>query len=104
MARRKVDPTQQGTAAASIRVIETGHQATLIFLDLFNTSVTDDIPVEVYFVPSGGTAGEANQILDYSMAPKETRGFIWQQFLRAGDFIAASAGNGGLCYGPSFGP
>ena len=90
MARQKVDPSQLGTTIATLRTIATGQQATLMHIELFNSS-TATVTVNIYLTPSGGTAGAANQIAEYTLAAKETRGFTWQQFLAAGDKIDASA-------------
>ncbi len=90
MARQKRDPSQLGTTITTLRTIATGQQATLIHIDFFNSS-TSAVTVKIYFTPSGGTAGTANQIAEYTLASKETRGFTWQQFLAAGDKIDASA-------------
>ena len=90
MSRQKVNPQQLGTTVSTLRTIATGQQATLIHIELFNSG-TVAVTVKIYFTPSGGTAGAANQITEYTLASKETRGFTWQQFLAAGDKIDASA-------------
>ena len=90
MARQKINPQQLGTTVATLRTIATGQQATLIHIELFNSS-TSAVTVKIYLTSSGGTAGAANQVLEYTLASKETRGFTWQQFLAAGDKIEASA-------------
>ena len=67
-----------------------GVQATLILVDLF-CSHSSGATVEINLVPSGGSPGNANAILEYEMEDQETRGFFWRQFLNPGDSIRAKA-------------
>ena len=75
MARQKVEPRQLSAAFVNLRTMPVGLQATLILVDL-KCSHADGATVEINLVPSGDAPAAANQILEYDMVDKETRGFF----------------------------
>ena len=92
MAREKVEPRQLTSGFVALRTIPLGVQATLILVDL-KCSHASGATAEINLVPSGDAPSDSNQILEYEMVDKETRGFFWRQFLNPGDSIRAKASN-----------
>jgi hypothetical protein len=84
--------TQAGTTATTLYTVPASTTAVVQTVTLCNTSASA-ITISLYRVPSGGTAGVANQVINsYSLAANETRFLDELRWgLSAGTMIQASA-------------
>ena len=95
MARIVVPPVLLTASLVTHHIITTSVQATLISATFTNHDSVKRT-VGLHFVPSGGSAANANQIIglqagENELEPGEMRHYEWVHFLAAGDFIQALA-------------
>ena len=94
MARIVVAPVLLTTSAVSAHVVNTGVQATMEIVTFWNSD-TVAREVHMFFVPSGGSEADANQILGTeggNIVPAgESRTYKFNHFLAPGDFISMKA-------------
>jgi hypothetical protein len=85
--------TQAGTTATTLYTVPASTTAVIQTVTLCNTSASA-VTVSLYRVPSGGTAGAANQAINaYSLAANETRFLDELRWgLASGTMMQASAG------------
>lgn len=85
------NPTALGTSPSTLYTTPASTKATVKQIILVNTTSTAQ-SASVYFVPTGGSAGVANQVVpSVTIAPNQMQIIDLNQVLSAGDFISASA-------------
>lgn len=90
--KRLVDPTQLGTAAATLF---TASGKTLVRQIVLSNPTGADVAASISIVPSGGTAGVANRILGgVAVKANDSQVLDLWQVLEAGDRLSGSAGTG----------
>jgi hypothetical protein len=83
------------TSLVTVYTVPASAQDVVKDFDIANTTGSA-IPVTVHFVPSGGVAGVATQVLpNSSIAPNSVLHWTGTQVLNTGDFIQVIAGNTG---------
>ena len=96
MARTHIAGTELTTGLVTKHTVPSGVQVTLIEISFLNTD-TSNRGITVHFVPSGGTASDANRVIhmpadaDNSLRSYEKRIYVLTPFLSVGDFVQASA-------------
>lgn len=92
MPYQRVTPTKLGQAAitagtTTLYTVPASTRTMLKDIDIVNTSA-GALTVDVYLVPSGGTAGTSNALFyNYSLASKTNVQWTGTQVLNAGDTI-----------------
>ncbi|MCY4594375.1 MAG: hypothetical protein OXC19_06185 [Bryobacterales bacterium] len=90
MTRHRRDPVRLGTSESSLQAVALGYQLRYYELALLNGSDAA-VTANMWFVPSGGSAGDANKILEYSVRAKDTRVCDGTPFLNAEDQVIMTA-------------
>lgn len=101
MARTHIAGTELTTGLVTKHTVPSGVQVTLIEISFLNTD-TSNRGITVHFVPSGGTAADANKVIampataDNALRPHEKRVYSFTPYLGVGDFIQALATTGAV--------
>jgi len=95
MARIGKDPLQLTASLVTQHTINTSVQGTLVEITLTNHDTSERL-VDVHFVPTGGSASDANKIIglqagENALLPGELRRYQFIPYLDAGDFIQMKA-------------
>ncbi|MDA2936843.1 hypothetical protein MYX75_01085 [Acidobacteria bacterium AH-259-A15] len=95
MARIGKDALQLTASLVTMHTIGTNVQGTFIEATLTNHDTVDRL-VDLHFVPTGGSASNANKIIGLqtgqnALKAGEMRTYQWVPYLATGDFIQAKA-------------
>lgn len=92
---KKMYVGQPGTTNTTLYTVPANTQGIIKYIKICNTT-TNDATITLSLVPSGGSAGSTNRLINAdTLRANETKAIDTGEVLNAGDFISALQGTSG---------